>query len=222
MTQNDASRPSPARDEVLEEAARVAEKHAAPGRVPWIEYDGACHDIAESIRALKSQPPSTVGEDVDHRHDAPEIVEESSAEAGVAAKSITTTQPSIGMDERETIARALIEALDGKPLTDGMWAEALKSHRQLESEFGDQWLKSRSMTADAFRQADAIIALSATPVDVGEVVEVLGDLIAGQLDPAGDGSTYIASPPTAATMRRARALHDRLTGKDRAHPRNGQ
>lgn len=41
---------------VLEEAARVAESFAPPGRVPWIEYDGTCHDIAAAIRALSASP----------------------------------------------------------------------------------------------------------------------------------------------------------------------
>ncbi len=50
------ARPSPARDEVLEEAAKVVAQCNAEG--PY-EAIGA----AARIRALKSHPPSTVGED---------------------------------------------------------------------------------------------------------------------------------------------------------------
>lgn len=55
--------PSPARDEVLEEAALVADRHVPEGR-NGAEAGAAAIagvEIAESIRALKSQPPSTWG-----------------------------------------------------------------------------------------------------------------------------------------------------------------
>lgn len=42
-----------ARNDALEEAASAAEAFAAPKGVPQIDYDQACWDIAEAIRALK-------------------------------------------------------------------------------------------------------------------------------------------------------------------------
>jgi len=42
------------RAEALEEAAGVAEAHAAPGGVPQIDYDRAVHDIAAAIHSLSA------------------------------------------------------------------------------------------------------------------------------------------------------------------------
>lgn len=53
---------TPERSMVLEEAARVAEKHAAPDGVPRIDYDDACRDIAAAIRALSASPIEVAGQ----------------------------------------------------------------------------------------------------------------------------------------------------------------
>lgn len=126
------------------------------------------------------------------------------------------TQP-IGMDEREKIAREIDP-------------EAFASMRP-------------ERIALALAAADRRLALSATPVDVGEVVEVLEPFAAAAVNTRPDFSDQRSVKATIALrknevailngdidqadfvvsldgisvgdLRRARALHDRLTGKDR-------
>lgn len=108
------------------------------------------------------------------------------------------TQPSIGMDEREEIARHVA---------------ALKRVKDRTPVYMGQGPKPETYQAIHAALDYAIIALSATPVDVGEVVksaylEGLGTgPDGGQTDDGGE-RCWLESDAYA-------ALHDRLTGKDR-------
>jgi hypothetical protein len=136
-----AARPSPARDKVLEEAAQVADRMAAKAKQAGeaeavsevderyrervdaaVVAELAYEAMATGIRALKAQPPSTVGEDATAGEFVmvPREPTDHMTAAGVAAgvsaapdpwcpavwramldAAPKPTQPSIGMDERD-------------------------------------------------------------------------------------------------------------------------
>ncbi len=121
------------------------------------------------------------------------------------------TQPSIGMDEREKIARDIM----AEEAQANGYPRSAASIRKGD----DPWFNTVMV-----RAMHRFAALSATPVDVGEVVEVLAPFAkAGSLIRDDTLSDFWVYRPAAGDeygiggvdLRRARALHDRLTGKDR-------
>jgi hypothetical protein len=197
--------PSPARDKVLEEALRAIDSQLwqVSGKRKAHDLIAALKDIEGLVAAaLKSQPPSTMGEDAP----AGEFVmvpravfdaEYERARTGPSSPGLSImrvlktlsdaaapkpTQP-IGLDEREKIARELFD-----------W------------KFGPRWSwfdGGQSRRREAYALADRI-ALSA-----GEVAEAIRLVLVESniLDPG-------EKPALSQAIKNLSALHERLTGKD--------
>jgi hypothetical protein len=70
--------------------------------------------------------------------------------------------PSVGEDEVERVALAIIRAVS-PDFNDEMWLLAIKSHRELEAQFGKTYSDGSGLVPDAIKRARAAIAALSSP-----------------------------------------------------------